>query len=118
MYTLVFDTETTGLPTMKRFNVYHEPSLVNYYKNSRIIELAYIIYDEEGNCVKTESNLVKPNNFIIENSHIHGITQENAVENGKDIESVIQLMNNDLTNVDTIVAHNIDFDINILLSEC
>lgn len=116
--TMVFDTETSGLPIMKSFNNYHPPNHFEYYKNARLIEIAYIIYDENNNIIKKTNNLVKPCGYTINNSNIHGITHEMAMKDGKDIKYVINEMNDDLKDIDKIVAHNIKFDINILISEC
>ena len=41
---LVFDTETTGLPIFNNRD-YHDPSLLEFYDSSRVIELGYIIYE-------------------------------------------------------------------------
>jgi len=40
------------------------------------------------------------------------------MKNGKTIEEVIEILYSDLENVDIIVAHNIGFDINVILAEC
>lgn len=116
--TLFIDTETTGLPITRNYNDYYHPENKFYYDNSRIIEIAYIIYDENKNIVKQVEHIIKPDNFNINNSHIHGITYEYALENGVDIKIAIDELYQDLSNVKTIVAHNINFDINIILSEC
>lgn len=116
--TIVFDTETTGIPIMNGYNCYHSPHLFEYYKDARLIELGYLIFDENNQLIKKKNHLVKPNGFVIENAHIHGISQEMAMTNGQPIESIIGELYGDLYDIDTIVSHNIKFDINILLSEC
>lgn len=118
MNTLFIDVETTGLPENRGFNNYHHPSKLFYYKNSRLIELAYIIYNNNNEIVKKVENLIKPVDFTIENSEFHGITTKMALTEGKDLSKVLDELCNDLDNVDTIVAHNINFDINIILAEC
>jgi DNA polymerase-3 subunit alpha len=114
---LVLDTETTGIPITKGFNKYYDPSDIKYYNGSRLIELAYIIYDKDDNIIKEFSSLVKPDNFVITNSHIHGIVQEDALTNGNLLSIVMNELYRDMDMVDTLVAHNMLFDINILLSE-
>lgn len=114
---LFLDTETTGLPDRIGFDNYYKPSLVEKYNNSRIIELAYVIV-EDGKIVKKVSNLIKPDNFKIENSNIHGIDQTKAQEEGIDISIVLNEFELDIKQVNCIIAHNLLFDINILLSEC
>jgi len=42
-----------------------------------MIEIAYIIYAKNGEKIKENSFLIKPDEFKINNSFIHGITQQN-----------------------------------------
>lgn len=115
---MIIDTETTGLPNMLGFDSYYNPSLVEKYDSSRMIELGYVIYDNKQRLIKEYSSLVKPDRFTINNSEIHGITQEDAERDGKSIINVLNDLSKDLTDVHLIVAHNVNFDINIILSEC
>jgi DNA polymerase III subunit alpha len=115
---LFFDTETTGLPTTKGWGNYYNPSYTSYYNDSRIIEIAYIIYDVDKNIVKSVDYLIQPDGFEINNSKFHGITMDDAIEHGKELSYVLNELESDLDDIGTIVAHNIKFDINILLSEC
>ncbi len=115
---LIFDIETTGLPQCISFNNYYDPRETKYYDNSRMIELGYIICSRNGILIKEVDNLIKPDNFSINNSNIHGITNVMANGFGKDIKTVLNDLQKDLKNVSTIIAHNINFDYSILLSEC
>ena len=115
---LIFDIETTGLPKCISFNNYYDPHETKYYDNSRMIELGYIICTPNGILVKEVNNLIKPDNFSINNSDIHGITNEMVNNEGVDIKTVLNNLHNDLKSVNTIIAHNINFDYSILLSEC
>ena len=115
---LIFDTETTGLPKRKSFNEYHDPKKLKYYDSSRVIEIGYIIYNSEGEKIKENCFLIKPNNFKIENTYIHGISQIDADLNGKNIVDGLKIFNDDLIDVKTLVAYNCEFDIHILISEC
>jgi len=119
---LVLDIETTGLCKQNKNREYYHPKKLKYYDNSRIIEIAYSIYAKNKNTnvwetIKNVSNLIKPDNFLIENTSIHGIKHNDAVKNGKPINEVFNLLQNDLSNINKIVAYNAKFDINILLSE-
>lgn len=116
--TLFLDTETTGLPTTKGWGNYYNPSLTSYYDTSRLIEIAYIIYDSEKNIVKSIDYIIKPCGFEITNSKFHGITTHDAIEQGMYLSDVLKEFESDLDDVGTIVAHNINFDMNIILSEC
>lgn len=109
---LVLDIETTGLPQTKGFGNYYNPKEINKYNSSRIVSIALLNDNME------KYSIIKPNDFTIKNSHFHGITQENAVKNGISLKdffnpSILQ----EIENSDIILGHNIDFDINVLLSE-
>ena len=116
-YKIFIDTETNGLPITKGFNNYYSPREIKYYNNSRMIEIGYLIYNNKNEKIKEVSRLIKPDNFIIENSQFHGITYEKASKEGEKIEDVLVELYNELLLCDTIIAHNINFDINIILSE-
>jgi DNA polymerase III epsilon subunit-like protein len=115
---LIIDTETTGLPITIGFDKYYSPKITKYYEKSRLIEIAYIICDEKKNKIKEVSNLIKPLDFEINNSQFHGITQKIANDSGIDLSDALNYLDEDLNNIDTIVAHNKNFDLNIILSEC
>jgi DNA polymerase III epsilon subunit-like protein len=117
-YLLFIDTETTGLPITKSYDDYFDPKETQYYDQSRIIDIGYVICNENNKLIKKVKNLIKPNNFTISNSHIHGITNDKAIKKGIDINNALDILNNDLENVNTIIAHNSIFDINVILSEC
>ena len=110
--TIMFlDTETIGIPYSNNYKDLYK------FNKARLIELGYIIYDKDKNKIKEYNNLVIPNNFSINNSEIHGITNIDANTNGQDIKKVLNDFYEDLLNIDTIICHNIIFDMNILLSE-
>jgi DNA polymerase III epsilon subunit-like protein len=122
MYTLILDTETTGLPeknvlTRKFFS----PENVDKYNGSRLVEFAYTIIDEDTHeVVVSYCSCTKFEGMDIKNSHIHGITTEIAMANGVDVADSLDEFERDINawNVGRVVAHNIEFDICILLSEC
>lgn len=118
MSIIVFDIETNGLPDKLGFDKYYHPSLTHKYDKCRIIEIAYIIFDVSGNELKRFTSLIKPDGFVIDNHHIHNITTDNAIKNGKSIICVLDEFKNDISKCNRIVAHNIMFDKTILLSEC
>ncbi len=115
---LFFDTETNGLPLEQSFRTLYAPQQYNCYNQVRLIELAYIITDDAGQVIKHVANLVKPAGFTIKNTYIHGISHKEAYTKGHDIRFVLSALYQDLTEVDTLVAHNLNFDIHILLAEC
>jgi DNA polymerase III epsilon subunit-like protein len=70
-YYLFFDTETTGLPKNWKSpanDVYNWP---------RLIQLAYLLYDDKGNVVSSGNHIIKPDRFTIpiDISILHGILQ-------------------------------------------
>jgi DNA polymerase-3 subunit alpha len=112
---LIFDVETTGLPS-KRNPI---PYDFDKFEQARMIEIAYIIVNNDnGKILKEYTALIKHDTYItVDNSDIHGITTENLLMEGVPINNVLNDFSKDLETVDTIVAHNLNFDINILLSE-
>jgi len=120
MKVIVFDTETTGLPITKGFNNYYSYKDLDKYNSSRLLSICWQVYD---NTTFISSNyfIIKPVDFTIDNKskscEINGITQEMALEKGIDINEVFTKLFNDLINTDRLVAHNINFDVNIILSE-
>ena len=109
---LVFDLETTGFPSTR----YAKPFYSNSFQNARMIEIAYTISTVEGDPIKHVSRLVKVD-VAVENSHIHGITNEMLKTDGVNVRDVFRELLEDLRTVSTLVAHNIEFDYKILLSE-
>lgn len=118
MCIIVLDTETTGLPITKSFNNYYDPISTKYYDSSRIIELGYIVYTQDQKELFKRSFLIKPDNFSVTNTHIHGITEKMVKKDGINMLDALEILECDLIDVTTIIAHNINFDYNVLLSEC
>ena len=114
---LFFDTETTGVPKNYKAPV---TDLENW---PRLVQLGYIVYDvldggEVEEYVSAEW-IVRPDGFVIspEVSKIHGVTQEKALTDG---ESLAEALNDFVTWADicdTLVGHNISFDLNIMGAE-
>lgn len=115
---MIIDVETTGFPTRKGYDLYYDPKETENYDTSRVIEIAYAVCTYNGNIIKKYNELVFPDGFKIENSHIHGITQDQATDNGKPMKDVLAQLSQDLDEVGTIVSHNLKFDDNIIQSEC
>jgi DNA polymerase-3 subunit alpha len=118
---IVLDIETTGIP--KRVSgFYSNPSDLSLYDSARIVELGYYIIDKNNVKIKEVEYLIKPENFVIpeEVVKIHGISQEIATKKGISIKHALAFLYLDLINYEcnTFIAHNVEFDKNILLSEC
>jgi DNA polymerase-3 subunit alpha len=114
-YVMVIDTETSGLPSKRNAN----PSDFHVYDTCRMVQVAWGIYTNDGNLVSEECYMVRPDDFIIPNEviRIHGITNEEAMENGLLINDVLNKLHAALGTVQTIVAHNIKFDEGVVVSE-
>jgi|688.fasta_scaffold624918_1 DNA polymerase-3 subunit alpha len=116
-YTMVIDIETTGLPEKISFYKYYDYSQIEKYNSSRIVQIAWNLYNNNGKIIKSFDSIIKPNNFIIPNHEYHKITNEIANETGNNIEDVLIKLNNDLEGVNIIVGHNLMFVENIILNE-
>ncbi|GEM65892.1 hypothetical protein SF1_38740 [Sphingobacterium faecium NBRC 15299] len=110
---LFFDTETTGLPKSWSAPI---TDLKNW---PRMVQLAYIQYDQQGNKIIQGNFIIKPEGFSIptESSNIHGITTQRALKEGKDLKESLILFNELVEKSSTLVAHNISFDEKILGAE-
>lgn len=113
MKLLFFDTETTGTPA--DFNA-PAADLKNW---PRLVQLAWVIYDDKQNLLSENSEVIKPSGFDIprEASKIHGITNKIAFETGADLDKTLRIFHGHLIEVDIIIAHNISFDEKIISSE-
>lgn len=102
---MIFDTETNGLSP----------------KASRILSLAYIIYDKtRGEILKEYNHYVRILDSVIISeaiTKINNITKEICASEGIDIREILQNFCSDYKRVNTLVAHNINFDKNMILAE-
>ena len=120
---LIFDTETSGLPFTKSFNSYYDPSDLEKYDGAILCQIAWVYIPnfniDKLNDIHINCYICKPTDFLINNSHIHGITDDIAQQNGIPFSKILSCKNLkfDIDNADYIIAHNVLFDINILLSE-
>ena len=64
MNKLFIDIETNGLPFYKGYNKYYDPIEIEYYNTARMIEIGYIIYDNNKNKIKKISHLIKHDNVM------------------------------------------------------
>jgi DNA polymerase III epsilon subunit-like protein len=110
---LFFDTETTGLPRNWKAPV---NDLSNW---PRLVQLAYLLYDNSGNLISGSDHIIKPEDFKIpvSASSIHGITHEKACVEGKPLAAVMNEFLRLLDKAEILVAHNMSFDENILGAE-
>lgn len=110
---LFFDTETTGVPRN-----YKAPS--SDTRNwPRLVQLAWILTDENGSRIHTGSQIVKPDGFVIpaDAARVHGITTQRAMTEGIPLNEVISQFKADLDVATCIVCHNVEFDKKIVGAE-
>lgn len=110
---LFFDTETTGLP--KKWNA----PITDLNNWPRLVQLAYLYYDSNGNKISEGNFIVKPEGFTIPNdaSRLHGITTEKALNEGQSLIFVLRHFDVLIGKANYLVAHNISFDEKILGAE-
>ena len=120
---LIFDCETAGLITMNTSGPYRYPSFrhLNKFDSARIVSISWLLADKDGKLIKQAYHILRPLDFIIDNNskavEIHGITQEIATEQGINWHDMYDEFIEDVHKCDTLVAHNIQFDVSIMLSE-
>jgi DNA polymerase III epsilon subunit-like protein len=111
---IVFDTETTGLPTSRIINA--ETTHLWPY----IVQFSYVIYNVSQHVMEKVKNVVVniPENIIMteENMSIHKITNEMVQNSPHKIHVILNEFFEDINNeqVKAIVGHNISYDINML----
>lgn len=110
---LFFDTETTGLPA------YSEIILADLDNWPRLVQLAYLLYDENKCLISGRDFIIKPCGFVIpaDASRIHGITTEKAIRDGHDLRTVLKEFQSVINQADYLIAHNMNFDENIIRAE-
>ena len=107
---LIFDTETTGLPRDKN------APLTDFDNWPRVVQLAWQLHGAEGELIEVANHIIRPEGFTIpfNAAKVHGITTDFALQNGEDLEVILEKFNQSLEKASYIVGHNLDFDRNIL----
>jgi len=110
---LFFDTETTGLPRNWKAPV---TDLNNW---PRLVQLAYLYYDENGNKISGRDFIIKPEGFTIpkDASRVHGISTEKALREGQSLTSVLEYFDSLIKQASYLVAHSMSFDEKIVGAE-
>lgn len=113
---MCFDTETTGLPKD------YKRSFKDTDNWPHIVQLSYVIFqfvDEKIKILDTRDFILKPENYKIpkESVEVHGITNEEAIEEGYNRGDVLRYFAEQLSQIDYLLGHNVDFDINVIRSE-
>jgi DNA polymerase-3 subunit alpha len=108
---LIFDTETTGLPRDK-----HMPANLQKGNWPDIVSISWRVYDDSV-CIAKHSFIVKPEGWTIppESTKIHGITPAAAAE-GVSLVTALVAFCEDISTAERIVAHNLSFDKQVVLN--
>lgn len=114
---MIIDTETNGLPITKKYCEYPSFDLLDKYNSARIVQFTFMTCDDKLNEKKLHDYIIYADNFNINNSNFHGITNEISKENGYDFNKIADIFYRELQNCKYIIAHNIGFDINVIKSE-
>jgi DNA polymerase-3 subunit alpha len=104
--TIIFDTETTGLPKDK--------TIPPQYKKDNwpdLVSICWRVYDHDV-CVANNYYVIKPDGWKIpaESSQIHGITDADANKHGIPLSDVMTRFLADRSTSHRVIAHNISFD--------
>ena len=126
----VFDTETTGLPDRVpggkwgTTSEYWSYTMNSKYENSRIVSIAWAFVQSFDKLVLDREQIHHfiryPEGFdSIPTTHIHGISYELATNEGIPFNDIFENcgLYEKLIHSDYIIAHNVNFDIHILLNE-
>ena len=109
---IVIDTETTGLTSLSF------ATERNYHQWPRLVQIAWgVIADDQLHLQRTE--IIRPEKFSISEDSIkvHGISQKEALNCGKDIKEILEDLNRIMKSAHTLIAHNLHFDVGVLQSE-
>lgn len=105
---IIFDTETADFPSKSGY----KPTMM---------QLAYAVFDADGNQVHSHCTYVKPpaGGFKISDGafNAHGITNQVCQEKGSEIVEVLHNFCGWLEKATHVVAHNIEFDSAVIVLE-
>lgn len=110
---LFFDTETTGLPRRMDAPTSH---LANW---PRVVQLAWLLTDDSGRLISSGNHVVRPRGWRMQSGALrcHGITLQQARQEGQPLAVVMRRFATDLLQTDTVIGHNVMFDHRIVGAE-
>lgn len=113
---LILDVETTGFPE-KMGRKYFPCEQIEKYNSSRIVQITFMLCDDALQCISLYDYIIQSDGFDIPNEEFHGITLNKSLSEGIPFSIMALQLHKILLCVDEIIAHNADFDINIIKSE-
>jgi DNA polymerase III epsilon subunit-like protein len=107
------DTETSGLPG--RWSA-PASDIANW---PRLVQVAWLCCDADGQVTTSCEYLIKPQGFTISRraTQLHGITTDRARAEGVDLGPVLIELSAALRSAQTVVGHNLDFDLKVIQAE-
>lgn len=120
MTVILFDLETTGLPSKAglRFGETHAFTDTPKYDSARVVQISFMVCSDQLLTLSLHDYVINSDNeFKITNSHIHGITDARSLLLGKSFDAVMDEFREALLTAHTVIAHNADFDVNVLKAE-
>ena len=110
---LFIDTETTGKPKD------WDAPISDYNNWPRLVEVAWIVTDENNNTITESEYIIYPKGFKIPKKavKIHGITTKFAKKEGNRLKAILKELKTLIKKADFIIGHNIEFDTKILGAE-
>jgi hypothetical protein len=109
---LFVDTETTGLPKFRNSNALESPD--NW---PDIVSVSWAVYEGDRRLF-IKYAVIKPLDWTIpeDSTRIHGITMDYANDKGENLQDVLEELREDFSKCSTVVAHNLEFDKNVLFN--
>jgi DNA polymerase III epsilon subunit-like protein len=110
---LFFDSETSGLPAR-----WSAPA-TDVQNWPRLVQIAWLCCDADGTVTDSQEYLIKPRGFSIspQATRLHGITTAQARREGVQLEPVLQAFAESILGAETVVGHNLDFDLRVIQAE-
>jgi len=110
---LIFDTETTGLPSN------WDAPLSDSDNWPRCVQIAWQLHASDGRMISHDDFIVIPDGFDIpfESEKVHGISTDLATREGVSIQQVVESFIEVVDKAEFLVGHNLKFDLNIMGAE-
>lgn len=112
---VVFDVETTGLAPKR---IPESARDLEHGDYPYIVSIAWLVVSEDDQLIRSEYHLVRPPVKIpMEATRIHGITNQQAQSEGKELKPILERLANDFAAAGKCAAHNLMFDKTIVAAE-
>lgn len=112
---LFFDTETNGKP--KSYPDFRKRNAVRIW--CRLVQIAWQLTDNLGNILSEQCHIIKPDGFAFSSDamKVHLISEKRALVEGVDLGKCLEAFMEVVAQADIIIAHNIEFDVNVVGAE-